>query len=282
MADISNSSGSDAGCREINEAVCVDVSRVYDSCADKDCLSDLRVYFTDRDETVVQNATSIRCRGCEVCDVLVEVERIPFNRGFYSVDLTCFFRIALDAISCPTAPTTTVYGCCVYSKRCILYGSEGTVKVFSSEFSPDAPDEQLPPVTTNPVAKVQVAEPIVLEAKICHPCECCDNLADAGSGIPGRVRNLFQGEFLSPHPERAVRVTIGLFSIVQLSRDVQMLIPAYDFCLPTKECSNEINEDPCDAFRKIRFPLDEFFPPNENDLDESGADVFKDRNCGCK
>jgi hypothetical protein len=43
-----------------------------------------------------------------------------------------------------------------------------------------------------------------------------------------------------------------------------MLIPAYDFCVPTKECQCE-TEDPCDIFRKISFPVDEFFPPNQKD-----------------
>ena len=28
------------------EAVCINAGRIYDSCSDKDCLEDLRVYFT--------------------------------------------------------------------------------------------------------------------------------------------------------------------------------------------------------------------------------------------
>ena len=32
----------------IKEAICIDTNRVYDSCADKDCLTDIRVYLTDR------------------------------------------------------------------------------------------------------------------------------------------------------------------------------------------------------------------------------------------
>ena len=39
--------------RRINEAICIDTARVYDSCADKDCLSDLRVYFTDTAENII-------------------------------------------------------------------------------------------------------------------------------------------------------------------------------------------------------------------------------------
>ncbi len=31
--------------RQINEAVCIDTKRIYDSCVSKDCLEDLRVTF---------------------------------------------------------------------------------------------------------------------------------------------------------------------------------------------------------------------------------------------
>jgi hypothetical protein len=39
-----------------------------------------------------------------------------------------------------------------------------------------------------------------------------------------------------------------------------MLIPAYDFCIPEKECVTT-SDNPCDMFRRIEFPTDEFFPP---------------------
>ena len=47
---------------KIKEAVCIDTNRVYDSCADKDCLEDLRVYFTDSAQCVIDRATNVRCR----------------------------------------------------------------------------------------------------------------------------------------------------------------------------------------------------------------------------
>lgn len=55
-------------------------------------------------------------------------------------------------------------------------------------------------------------------------------------------------------------VTLGLFTIVQIVRNVQMLIPAYDFCIPEKECTTT-SDNPCEMFRRIEFPTDEFFPP---------------------
>lgn len=80
-------------------------------------------------------------------------------------------------------------------------------------------------------------------------------------GIPACICALFDGQFQPQSKENAVKVSLGIFTIVQLERDVQMLIPAYDFCVPTKECCIDAM-DPCDTFRKIHFPIEEFFPPN--------------------
>lgn len=275
MADTQNTAPGSAANRQINEAICIDTARVYDSCADKDCLSDLRVYFTPPAQNVIDGAVNIRCKGCDVLNVFTEVEQVPFNRGYFSVDMTFFFVVALDVFSSPNIPPTTVTGLCVFSKKAILYGSEGSVRVFSSDSDDRGHHSQR--FTTNPRAKIQVARPLCLDARLCRPCDCCNNITDA-EGIPQSVSDYFGGPFGPQSTQRAVRVTIGLFSIVQLERDVQMLIPAYDFCMPEKECSCH-TEDPCDSFRKIRFPVSEFFPPEAGDLDP-GAAAF-DPPCSC-
>lgn len=264
--------------RSISEAICIDTARVYDSCADKDCLSDLRVYFTDSVQNVIDSAVNIRCRGCEVVNVFTDVDTVPFNRGYYSVDITFFFMITLDVFVANSQQPVTVPGLSVFSKKCILYGSEGNVKVFSSEKECDC-DTGIFSSSTNPRAKIQVATPLCLDAKICRPCECCNNIQDASTGVPRSVAKLFPGSFGPQSNQKAVRVTIGLFSIIQLERDVQMLIPAYDFCMPTKECSCN-TEDPCDSFRKIRFPVSEFFPPDTPDCEDNSPPAF-DPPCCC-
>ena len=38
---------SDCNYEEIKEAVCVDTGRVYDSCMDRDCVENVRVYFNE-------------------------------------------------------------------------------------------------------------------------------------------------------------------------------------------------------------------------------------------
>ena len=69
----------------------------------------------------------------------------------------------------PMNPPTTIHGLAVYSKKIILFGGEGSVKVFSSEFTKKDFDEQLPAVETSPRVVVQVAEPVALDAESAVP-----------------------------------------------------------------------------------------------------------------
>ena len=50
--------------------------------------------------------------------------------------------------------------------------------------------------------------------------------------------------------------------IVRLERDTQLVVPAYDYCMPEKECPGTITDDPCTLFSRIHFPVEEFFPPD--------------------
>lgn len=161
-----------------------------------------------------------------------------------------------------------VKGFTTFSKKVILYGSEGNVKIFSSDFALDDPDMQNPPAKNLPKASVQVAKPIGLSAELkeCKkPCAPCCR-------IPKCINTRFGGDVCSKG-EKNVFVTLGVFTIVQIERNVQMLIPAYDFCIPEKECVTS-SDDPCEMFSRIDFPTDEFFPPKVTDLGT-------DDKCGC-
>lgn len=249
------------------EAVCVDVQRVYDSCSDKDCLSDMRVHFTECDQALVNSAVGVRGKSIELLDMFVEVEPIPFNRGFYSVDMTYFFLVKLAVFANQLSPPAHVTGIAVFNKKVILYGSEGGVRIYSSDRhhgpGPSVPRNNLP------VAKVQIVDPILLSAKLVDACCCqCDNPVT----LPDCVSCCLGGAVAQSQPEKLVLVTVGTFSVVQLERSVQMLIPAYDFCVPSKECVSS-SDDPCEMFRKIRFPTNDFFPPKLTDLE---------KDCGCE
>ena len=279
MADNKNRCTPDL--HKVKEAICIDTNRVYDSCADKDCLTDLRVYLTDRGQCILDNATSVRCRGAQILNCVVDVDRVPFNRGIYSVDLTFFVKVTLDAFTCPTASPSMFDGLVIFSKKCILYGSEGNVKIFTSTYNCDSNEDDGGCANSNPRAKVQCVEPVCLDAQICRVCDCCNTLGGSGCNIPQRICRCFEGNFDDMRGEKAVKVTLGVFTIIQLERDVQMLVPAYDFCVPTKECCCD-TEDPCDAFKRISFPVDEFFPPRREDIGCDNHPNFNPTgNCGC-
>ncbi|MGI5855788.1 MAG: hypothetical protein ACOX64_04905 [Candidatus Merdivicinus sp.] len=266
MADsnfTANSSAVGANC--FKEAVCVNAGRIYDSCSSKDCLEDLRVYFTTVTQPVIDGAQSIKCRKVEVLNVFMDVENVPFNKGFYSVDMTYYFLITVDVYSSPLTPPCTVQGIAVFSKKVILYGSEGNVKSFSSNHSYESTGgEDCPSLISDcPTAKVQVVDPIILSCRLCDSlsprCECAVS-------IPQNLCRRLSGDCVATEVKRYVYVTIGMFSIVQLEREVQMMIPVYDYSVPDKECVSSA-DDPCELFRKIKFPVNEFFPPRLAELD---------------
>lgn len=255
------------------EAVCIDAMRIYDSCSDKDCLEDLRVYFTPDKHDLIEQATNVRIRNVEVITVYLDLEPVPFNKGFYSVDMTFFFNVCLDVYSLPVGGPVIVSGISVFNKKVILFGSEGNVKMFSSDLDCEDVESQLTGGRVLPKATVQVAEPIGLSARICErPMSCCDNCCR----IPDSICQRFGGQF-ETSTSRNIYVTIGVFTIVQIVRNVQMLIPAYDFCIPEKECVTT-SDNPCDMFRRIEFPTDEFFPPK---VGESGNCEGRHRKPGC-
>ena len=258
---------------QFKESVCINAYRIYDSCADKDCLENLRVNFNESGQNIIDQASSVRIRNASVLNTYVDLEPIPFRRGYYSIDITYFFEVDLEVFIAPSVVPANVSGLCVFNKKAVLYGSEGNVKIFSSERSGADFDVTSSLLRNLPRATVQVAAPVALSAKLCDPCECS---RQPQCRVPEQICRRFGGEFVhSNSVNRTVAVTLGLFSIVQIERNVQMRIPAYDFCIPNKECVAS-NDTPCDLFSRIEFPTEEFFPPRSN---ESTSNQSRCGNC---
>ena len=243
-------------------------------CYDKDCLENIRVYLTACGQDVVDRAISVKCTKAEIIWVFSDIEAVPFNRGFYSVDLKYFFRITLAVFTGVGRPTT-VEGLATFNKRVILFGSEGNAKVFASKYKEDAFDSQLWKKTNMPHAVVEVVDPITLGSKLVdvknknNNCCCCDDDFDLAS-IPESVCRVFDDKITFGGESKRVFVSLGIFSIIKLERKVQLMVPCYDFCVPKKECVGETDDNPCDLFERIDFPVDEFFPPEKCDFLEKG------------
>lgn len=259
------------------ETVCIDAMRIYDSCSDKDCLEDLRVYIPQEQQQLVDCAKDVRIRNVDVISVYTDLQELPFNNGYYTVDLTFYFDICLELSAGPGSQCVPVSGISVFTKKCVMYGSEGGVKTFYSDMNRCSPE--IFGSQAQPKVSVQVAEPVALSARLCECCHmhhdpCCCMI----DNLPPNCRSRYGTLDHSRKPDKGVYATIGLFTILQMIRNVQMMIPAYDFCVPTKECScSGANENPCELFNTIDFPTDAFFPPKAND-DNIGDDK---KNCCC-
>ena len=80
--------------------------------------------------------------------------------------------------------------------------------------------------------------------------------------IPESIRAAFTERLIFNDTARRWFATVGQFSIIRLERDTQLVVPAYDYCLPEKESPVTVTDDPCTLFSRIHFPVEEFFPPD--------------------
>lgn len=278
------------------EAVCIEAQRIFDSCSDRDCIYELPVTLTPESPPITDDMDVVRARCIEVQPTCILVDPVPFKCGYYSVDITYRFLISAEAYKkgfCKTASVTYLCGTALWNKRVILYGSTGSSKVYTSDDDLESPVPSTcdsafancASPASMPKATVRVLDPIALDAKfLCVP----GNMPDVGVCQPGfkpccppccpppRPRpfedEVPEGEDedrrpprppFPPRPEfrRILTVSLGLFSIVQLSRPVSIVIPAYDYCIPCKDCTtSSTSEAPCDVFDKIAFPSEQFFP----------------------
>ncbi len=233
----------------------IKVNRIFDSCSDRDCLSGVPVVL-DCGELPC-NIQLVKSKCVRVADVCMRLEPVPFNRGFYNIDLTFTFRVELlayaHACEQPQMLTGTVYA----SKSCILYGSESNTQTFFSDDSSSGTTNSCCEVVNLPNASVQVVPPLALETKIGTVCRQCDPCQSGESCAP---------------LVRTVVMTLGLFSVVELSRPVTIMVPAYDYTIPQRECTVD-TESPCAVFDKMRFPTEEFSPLTLTGGSEPG--------CGC-
>ena len=253
--------------KAFKEAVCIHTQKIYDACRDKDCLEDMRVFLTRCSQQIVDRAISVKARKADLLWVFIDVEPVPFNRGFYTCDIRYFYRITADAY-CGVGRPQEVCGLTTFDKRVILFGSEGNAKIFKSNTVINGLDTQSMRGTNMPNCIVEVVDPIILNLKLVDVCDC--RHADDVCEVPPFIMHSFDDELVLHGDEKRLYCTLGQFSIVRLERDTQLIIPAYDFCLPDKECVGSSEDDPCNLFKKIKFPVDEFFPPNmlDNNCDQ--------------
>ncbi len=253
-------------CGNYRDEVCANVQKIYDTCKDKDCLADMRVYFTPESQAVIDTGISIRAKSAKICYADVNLDLVPFNRGYYAVNIHFFFIVDFEVYTGCGRPQC-VSGVCSFEKKVILYGGEGNTVTYSSRDGCHSGG-----TVNEPTAQVEVVTPIVLGSKLVGiTANCCCTCETDVMSLPEAVLGAF-GQDLCDQGEKIVLVSLGLFSVVRIVRDVQLMIPSAKFCLPEKRCKTPTEEEPCTFFEKLSFPTGEFFPQDIGiDVEKTGC-----------
>lgn len=260
------------------ESVCIDTYRVLDSCRDRDCFENVKVYLTEFGQEIINRTDNIRSKCAHIVRTCISVDPVQFNRGFYQVTIRFYVKLSFEA--CLNMHRTQEFdGIAVVEKKAVLYGSEGCVSIYRSGINDDfcCNDETAASYYTNmPIATVEVAAPVVLGTKVVEPSRCnitpcCICACDC---IPENVCECVGGSLYDSNngDDHALYASLGFFSIVRIERPAQYLVNVAEYCIPDKECVCGEDDDPCSIFKNMAFPVNEFYPPS---LSASHND------CGC-
>ncbi len=281
MAEYRNAGGVGGNGRD-RDLVCIDTYRVLDSCRDKDCFENVRVYLTCIGQEIIDRTSVVRAKSAKVVWSCINIDTVPFNRGFYQLFIKIYVKITFEACVGP-GNMQEFEGIAVVEKKVILFGSEGSVSVFKSEVQPTGfcNCNGMKASTSNalPIAVLETVDPIILNTNIVEPhkpcrCLCCCSVEE----IPDTVCSMLSCDLADDEDSNILLVSLGFFSIVRIERPAQYLISAVEYCVPEKECEMPSVEDPCSLFKKMSFPTSEFCPPAVI----PGNSENGDRKCGCQ
>jgi len=272
------------------DTVCITCNKIMDSCRDKECYEDLKVFLTDYSQDVLDKASTVRCKDAEILYTHISVEPVTFNRGFYQCNIRFYFRLNFECCVC-LGKSQEIEGIAVADKSVVLFGGESNISTFKSDPNNSACGG---PAITNgninieqnnsfnlPTATVEVIDPICLGVKVIekgHPCNCCCT----AESIPESIHNSVRGRIIDIGNKDLV-VSLGIFALIRLERVTQIVVPCADFCIPEKEATvaSISDENPCKVFSKIKFPVDEFYPQPLHKANY-GNDFFEKDDKGCK
>ncbi len=274
-------------CSKSNDQLCcVSVNKIFDSAKDKDCLEDVKVYVPDCYQELIDRATAIRSKSIKVAGTNINVEPVPFNKGYFQVCIRYYFCITFEVCICG-GKSQEICGLAVFDKKIILFGSEKNVNIFKSNpdcnsFCPDVSDIKCDLQPTLPTVVLEVADPICLDVKIVEKCKRFGNCRTHLDTVPDCIREHFDGNIVDGYGVNELFISIGVFSIVRMERPVQIVIPASTFCLPEKDSTPcDGNTSPCSIFSKMNFPIQEFFPYADDGCLKMPHEKGDKGRCGC-
>ena len=167
------------------ETACIETNRILDSCRDRDCYENARVYLTDMGQELIENTGQVRVKECCIAWTYIGIDPVQFNRGFYAITIRFFVKLICEA--CVRGGRGQEFdGIAVLEKQVVLFGGDSNVSVFRSSGDSTAFCAEPEPCykeRTVPTAVVEVVDPIVLGCRVMEPCDC----ACIPEGRPGDI-----------------------------------------------------------------------------------------------
>ena len=246
------------------ETVCIETNRILDSCRDRDCFENAKVFLTDFGREIIDHTSAVRVKNACISETRISLDQVQFNRGFYTVNIRYFVKLTFEACI-GNGRSQEFEGVAVLDKKVILYGGDCNVSTFRTggDSSTDFCSHVAPCCKENnlPSAVVDVVEPIVLGVSVLENItDCCCCCCCCVHDIPETVATTMSGNLYNDDSDdrRYLAVSIGIFSIVRIVRSAQLIVSASEYVIPDKECISPKENDPCSVFRSMAFPISEF------------------------
>ncbi|MDD4843083.1 MAG: hypothetical protein PHU31_01945 [Anaerotignum sp.] len=277
---------------------CIIAQKIFDQCRIQKCLSPDILGPARIATNPVPCCNEMLCQGdiivppCNATDVIIKHLRLkkieiirktpsPLQSGCWDIELKYVFEYTLEFrrsdgcfIGCIDATSS-------YTLKLTLYGgTETDVTVVDDLFNGNVNSGSEPYCLAEGKA-------LALAAELKYPCCNCGCCCDCGCGCDCGCNNGPSFNDMSMGAPVAVSVTIGLFTICQLYRTVNMLIESAGRCLPEACVAPLSSGDPCANFEAMNFPWNVFAPCDEPKSccafgpNYSSPNCELDNNCGC-
>ncbi|MDF2882045.1 MAG: hypothetical protein K0R54_2602 [Clostridiaceae bacterium] len=207
---------------------CIFAYRIYDSCRQQDCLI-LPVLningtpYSDHVPITFSNALT-------VTPEIKDIRPNNIKEGYFDIDIEYTFDYNVRGASAAAGPKKSIF-----TKTVTLFGSKSSDVTIATNF----PDYR------NGTAFEQLSQNVpyvIVEASV--------NFLK------------FESVPIAGSADRNFLITLGLFTMIKISRPVNLIVKSTGFCKPEK-CVDP-SDDVCDFFENdVKFPFDIFNPPQK-------------------
>ena len=81
-------------------SVCVETNRILDSCRDRDCYENVKVFLTEVGQEIVEHTTQVRVKDACIAWTYIGIDPVRFNRGFYTIHIRFYVKLIFEACVC--------------------------------------------------------------------------------------------------------------------------------------------------------------------------------------